>query len=648
MPKMIRTALRYRRAVVVAIHLALVVLSNYIAFWFRFDGTIPEESWRLFEVTIGPLVVIRGAVFALFRLYQGLWRYTGIWDLWRIIGAAACGSAIFWIGKLVLGVPGYPRSVLLLDTILLIVVLGGVRLGRRIYREAGHLDRDKRLLIYGAGDAGEMILRDMRNNAYYEYEPVGLIDDDRTRVGLRIHGVKVLGTRHDLPRIMRQTQPDAVLVAMPRANRATMRDVVGVLEPYNVPIQTLPSLRDIVGGRVTVNHIRTLSIEDLLERAPVDQDAGAVRDLIRGARVLVTGAGGSIGSELARQIARLEPASLVLIDRYENGLHAIMTELSARSGSCAPEVAVADVTDAARMMDLFETHHPQIVFHAAAHKHVPLMEASPCEAVKNNVRGVRIVAEAARAAEVERMILISTDKAVNPSSVMGVTKRIGELLMQSLANGSGTTFAAVRFGNVLASNGSVVPMFLDQIRQGGPVTITHPDMRRYFMLIPEAVYLVLQAAALAQGGEIFVLDMGDQLRVVDLARNLIRLSGFVPDVDIPIVFTGVRPGEKLTEELIGSDEIIERLPAVKMSRARPRALPPVDALRRQVLELEQMAVDGNTKDVLHALSAIVPAYQWQGTPEGLSGHDEAAGGRHSGLGSRAGSHSASYTEKKRD
>jgi FlaA1/EpsC-like NDP-sugar epimerase len=607
---MMRRLLRHRRYLVVFTHLALIVVANYLAFWLRFDGSIPADFARMFEATILPLLAVRAVAFLFFRLYEGLWRYSSIWDLRKIIGGVITSSIVFWLGTVLLGPRAYPRSVVLIDALLLIVLLGGIRFSKRMYRELGRPDREKRLLIYGAGNAGEMIARDMANNAYYEYEPVGFIDDDRARVGRRIHGLKVLGTRKDLPRIMAAVRPDAVLIAMPAASRATMRSVVEALEPYKVPIQTLPNLRDVVGGRVSVSQIRELSIEDLLERAPVEQDHGPVRELIHGSRVLVTGAGGSIGSELARQIMRLEPASLVLVDRYENGLHAVMTELGGSWATCMLEAAIADVTDRARMEHLFLTHRPQIVFHAAAHKHVPLMEASPCEAVKNNVRGVRTVAETARDAGVERVILISTDKAVNPSSVMGATKRVGELIMQSLAIGSPTTFAAVRFGNVLASNGSVVPMFLEQIKQGGPVKVTHPDMRRYFMLIPEAVYLVLQAAALAEGGEIYVLDMGDQVRIVDLARNLIRLSGFVPDVEIPIVFSGVRAGEKLEEELIGSDEIAVPLPGRKMRRARPREAPDFDMLHKQVLELEEIALEGNTEGVLDGLSSIVPAYRW--------------------------------------
>jgi FlaA1/EpsC-like NDP-sugar epimerase len=631
MSRVMRGLLRGRRHLIVVVHLAMAALANYLAFWMRFDGSIPSDHWRVFQSTILALVLVRGAIFLLFRLYEGLWSYTSIWDLRRIIGATACSTAVFWIGIRVFGVVGYPRAVFLLDAVLTIALIGGARFGWRIFHDRGHLERSKHLLIYGAGDAGEMIVRDMLNNPYYEYEPIGFIDDDRSRVGRRIHGVQVLGTREALPRIMAQARPDAILVAMPRADRATMRGVVEALEPFKIPIQTLPSLRDIVGGRVTVSQIRTLSIEDLLQREPVDRDPGPVRDLIRGGRILVTGAGGSIGSELARQIMRLEPASLVLVDRYENGLYAIMSELEKGWTTCMLEGAIADVTDASRIEQLMQTHRPQIVFHAAAHKHVPLMETAPCEAVKNNVRGVRVVAEAARDAEVDRVIFISTDKAVNPSSVMGVTKRVGELLMQSFAGGSRTTFAAVRFGNVLASNGSVVPTFLDQIRTGGPVTVTHPDMRRYFMLIPEAVYLVLQAAALARGGEIFVLDMGEQIRVVDLARNLIRLSGFVPEVEIPITFSGVRPGEKLEEELFGKDEIAERSASDKIFRARSRVTPDTHMLHKQVRELEELAFEGNTEEVLHALSTIVPAYQWYRAADGLPQTKDAAGNARRGV-----------------
>ena len=408
--------------------------------------------------------------------------------------------------------------------------------------------------VFGAGDAGEMIVRDMRTKSSQPYRPIGFIDDDRAKVGLRIHGVPVLGTRHDLSAILERYKPHEVLIAIPRAEPAAMRAIVRSLEPFKIPIKTLPNLRDLIDGKVELAKIRSLSVEDLLVRAPVGLDIQPVKSLIAGRRVMVTGAGGSIGSELCRQIAGLKPATLVMFDRYENTLHDIRVELDDRKHAFGVIPVIGDVTDASRVNAVLAEHQPEIIFHAAAHKHVPLMEENPCEAVKNNVRGTRVLAQAADAHGVDRFIMISTDKAVNPTSVMGASKRVAELVVQAQAVGSGTSFSIVRFGNVLGSNGSVVPRFLDQIKKGGPVTVTHPDMRRFFMLIPEAVQLVLHAASQAESGATYVLEMGEQVKLLDMARDLIRLSGLIPEDDIKIEFTGLRPGEKLYEELVGADE----------------------------------------------------------------------------------------------
>jgi FlaA1/EpsC-like NDP-sugar epimerase len=487
--------------------------------------------------------------------------------------------------------------------------MGGIRLVRRTHRELARLVPEKRVLVYGAGDAGEMIVRDMRQNELYSYEPMGFIDDDPAKVGRRIHGVKVLGTRAALPKIMTGQKPDAVVVAIPRARPSAIREIVRALEPYTVPIQTLPSLPDLIDGRVTVSQIRTLAVEDLLERAPLGLDVQPVRHLIAGKRVMITGAGGSIGAELARQVAALGPAAVVLLDRYENGLHSLTIEPCWRNARCPSHSVVADVSDAARVTGVLAAYRPEIVFHAAAHKHVPLMESNACEAVRNNVGGTRALMEAALRFGVERFILISTDKAVNASSVMGATKRVAELLVQSMgADGTGI-YSAVRFGNVLASNGSVVPQFLAQIEAGGPVTVTHPEMRRYFMLIPEAVHLVLQAATLAKGGDTFVLEMGEQIKVLDLARNLIRLSGLVPEEDIAIAFVGLRPGEKLSEELIGKDETADLTPAEGILRVQLSTAPEWQTFTRQVAELERLADAGDDTAVIAKLAELVPTYR---------------------------------------
>jgi FlaA1/EpsC-like NDP-sugar epimerase/UDP-N-acetylmuramyl pentapeptide phosphotransferase/UDP-N-acetylglucosamine-1-phosphate transferase len=602
--------LRHRRLLVVAVHVGAVCFANYAAFWMRFDGTVPADAWQLCLQMLPWLIVVRGLTFVPFRLYEGLWRYTSIWDLCNIIAGVLTSSLVFWGLTCALLAKGlYPSSVLVMDAIMLILLMGGLRLGRRIYRELRSLHSQRRILVYGAGDAGAMIVRDMRNNPFYSYEALGFIDDDPGKTGQCIHGVKVLGTREALPRIMDGLQPDAVLVAISSAEPSTIRSIVRALETFKVPIQTLPNLRDIVDGKVAANQIRTLSVEDLLERVPISLDLTPVRHLLEGRRVLVSGAGGSIGSELSRQIAALRPSALVLLDRYENGLHAVTTELRAKLPGLTTEAIIGDVTDADRTREVLVVHQPAIIFHAAAHKHVPLMEVNPCEAVKNNVRGTRILAETARQVGIDRLILISTDKAVKPSSVMGATKRVGELLVQSM-NGHGPgIFAAVRFGNVLASNGSVVPHFLEQIKAGGPVTVTHPEMRRYFMLISEAVHLVLQAAPLAKGGDIFVLDLGEQIKILDVARNLIRLSGFVPEAEIPITFIGPRPGERLCEEFVDANETAEPVPAERILRVVSSSQPDPEWLAREVGKLERLAAAGHAKAVIDQLCRLVPTYR---------------------------------------
>jgi len=602
--------LKYRRPFIVAANLALVGASHYAAFWLRFDGDIPGHQRQLLMQVLPWLIPVRAVAFVPFGLYRGLWRYTGIWDLRNIVaGVAGSGALLYVLVRWVFGLMEYPRSVFIIDAILLTILLGGLRLAYRMYREFAHLGREKRVLIYGAGDAGEMIVRDMRNNRFYQFEPIGFLDDDRRKVGQRIHGVKVLGTRETLARILTEKKPDAVLVAMPAADSATIRSIVSALEPFKIPIQTLPNLRDVVEGKVTVTQIRTLSIEDLLERAPVRLDTAPLRHLIENRRVLVTGAGGSIGSELARQVAAYRPARLALLDRYENGLYTVTAQLAAAQPERAPAPIIADVTDATRINAVMLECRPDIVFHAAAHKHVPLMELNACEAVKNNVRGTRLVAEAARQVGVQRFVLISTDKAVNPTSVMGATKRVAEMLVQSMNAAASGTFASVRFGNVLGSNGSVVPLFLDQIKAGGPVTVTHAEMRRYFMLIPEAVHLVLRAAALATPGDIFVLEMGEQLRILDLARNLIRLSGFVPDEEIEIRLIGPRPGEKLYEELVGMDETAEPVTGERIVRVKPMLRPQPGLFAQQIAELEGLALQGDGTTAVKRLCELVPTYR---------------------------------------
>ncbi len=600
--------LKYRRIFVVVFDLGLIVAANYCAFWLRFDGNIPENAYRLFVGMLPWLLVVRGMFFVLFNLNEGLWRYVSIWDVKKILFGVMLGTVVFYgIAVGFLDQRSYPRSIYILDSILLVGFLVGVRFVVRLYRERKVLSRMKRVLVVGAGDVGAKIVREMLTHPSCFYAPVGFVDDDPRKLGKRIHGVKVLGSRSDLHEIIREMSPEEVLLALPSSSPAVMREITSTLESYRLLIKTLPKLEDILDGRVSINQIRPLVIEDLLQRPSVDLNAQAVSRFIEGKRVLVTGAGGSIGSELARQIISFQPKALILFERHENSLYAIGSELNDKWKSSLVYPVLGDITDGQRLEETINAYSPEIIFHAAAHKHVPLMELNPGEAVKNNMLGTKMVAEFASRGGVEHFVLISTDKAVNPSSVMGATKRGAELIIQEMAKRSRTCFLTVRFGNVLGSNGSVVPRFQNQIKAGGPITVTHPDVRRYFMSIPEAVGLVLQAATQGESGTIYMLDMGEQIKLVDLARNLIRLSGHLPEKDIAIEFVGLRPGEKLEEELVGMGE-----KALPSSFAKIFKIQALSTASNSFLETIHEVIDqenGNCQQlIIEKLQQIIPTF----------------------------------------
>jgi FlaA1/EpsC-like NDP-sugar epimerase len=606
-----------RRPVIIGTQIVLLAVASYVAFWLRFDGSIPDGADRAFLLGLPIVIVVRGLFLHRLRLFGGLWRYTGTWDLRNLVLASGLASAALLV-LMPLLVPSYPRAVLVIDGILAIFFLGGLRLSGRAYHESASRRGARRVLIFGAGDAGEMVTRELRHNPEHGMWPVGFVDDDPWKRGCYVHGVPVLGSRHDLAAIVAHAQPHEILIAIPQLPSDALRTLLTELTPLGLPLKILPTFEAMLDRRGSlVSRARPLAIEDLLRREPVALDPTVVRAVIQGRRVLVTGAGGSIGSELCRQVAAFRPASLVMLDRYENGLFATEHTLLRESPNVERHQVIADITDRPRMERIFAAYRPEIVFHAAAHKHVPLMELNPSEAIKNNVGGTRTVAEVALAHGASRFILISTDKAVNPSSIMGATKRVAELVTQTLARRStGTVFAAVRFGNVLGSNGSVVPLFMEQIEKGGPVTVTHPDMRRFFMLIPEAVQLVLNAASVARQGETYILDMGEQVKVADVAQDLIRLSAQRrTDGEIRIEFIGPRPGEKLYEELVGDDEVLESSDQDRISRVRPLVVR--DGAVVEHLVSRMLAAAGSSSDeiVVELMKQLVPTFRSVVAPE---------------------------------
>ena len=528
----------------------LVAVTYYVSFLLRLDTNLDAADRALFWKTLPFVMLIKLLMSYECGLMHGWWRYVGMSDLLDISKASVLSSIlIFCLVNAVFHLPGYPRSVIIIDLFLTIMVLGGARFVVRAYTERARGYGAKRnTIIVGAGEAGSAIVRELKQNPTLNYNPVALVDDDLSKKGVKIHGVKVLGNSDELHLLIRQYHVCCVMIAIPRASGKLLERIIAKCHECKVDFKVLPPLGELITRSAYIKQIRQLRVEDLLQRHPVAIDLDRVRGRIVEKVILITGAGGSIGSELVRQAATLGARKLVLLDRSENDLFKLGHELSRRFPQLDYVPVVGDIQDVTLLREVFSAYRPELVFHAAAYKHVPMMERNCFQAISNNIFGTYNVALLARQYRVEDFVLISSDKAVNPTNIMGVTKRVAELIMQGLQD-KGTRFMAVRFGNVLGSNGSALPLFEQQIAAGGPVTVTHPDARRYFMTIPEAVQLVLQASSMGQGGEIFVLDMGEPVRILDLVRNLIRLSGLEPDRDIKIEFVGLRPGEKMFEEL---------------------------------------------------------------------------------------------------
>ncbi len=594
--------------------LILIILSVWLAFLLRFEWQIPGEHILNLAGMSALSLVFCIPVFYYLRLYSLSWSYVSLSDITSLFKAVflsflLMGAALFLLRDSVF-FSGFPRSTFFISFLLVFLSTGAVRLSKRFYIQTFHskskLKKEKTLIV-GAGDTGEQTLRGILNSADSPYQPVGFVCDDSEKQGLSIHGFKVLGKINNIPEIVEKENVKNMVVALLSDDSQTIKRAVEKGRQAGLKkIKIVPSVTAIMNGEIPVSDLKNLEVEDLLGREPVLLDFSGIESFISGKTVFIAGGAGSIGSELCYQIAKFNPKLLLILDQDETGIFNIKNKLEKRFPELNLLAEVGNICDERKLDLIFQKHHPDIVFHAAAYKHVPLMEACPEEAVKNNIFGTEILANAASRHKVKKFIFISTDKAINPTSVMGASKRIGEKICQSLNGKSDTKFASVRFGNVLDSRGSVIPIFREQIKRGGPVEVTHPDMRRYFMTIPEACLLVMEAGAMCQGGEVFVLDMGKPIKILDLAREMIKLSGLEPDKDIPIVFSGIRPGEKLFEEILGSKEDVLTTESKKIFKAKLASVD-LEDLKKGLLKLKNMESFERTI-IVNGLKELVLTY----------------------------------------
>ncbi len=604
--------IRFRPRTIIFLHdLSMIPLAWFGAYWLRFNlETIPDE-FRYSAFLFLPLVIaIQTGVFWFFGLYRGVWRFSSLPDLIRIMKSVFLGifliaGSLFLFNRL----QGVPRSVVPLYVCILLLFLCIPRFIYRFWKERAFIEHTgKRALIVGAGAAGEMLVRDLLSNRHADYIPVVFADDSKDKYRREIRGIRVEGAIRQIPDMVEQWNIETILIAIPSADDSQMRTIVEICEACRIPFQTLPSVRELLSGSVTKDSLRDVSIEDILGREPVNLDWRNIRRELKGKKIIVTGGGGSIGSELCRQLAGIQPEKLIIFDQSEFNLYKINANLNNQFPELEHEAVLGDVTNRQVVKNIIEIHQPDVIFHAAAYKHVPLLENQVREAVYNNFIGTRTLAECAVGAGVQRFVLISTDKAVNPTNVMGATKRAAEILCQNLDKPGSTRFTTVRFGNVLNSDGSVVPLFREQIKAGGPVTVTDPEITRYFMTIPEACQLIMQAEAVGEGGEIFVLDMGRPVKISYLAEQLIRLSGKVPGVDIEIKYVGLRPGEKLYEELFHDQEMMVETGYEKIHQAKAR-LYDKKTWEAQTENLVQACSRNNNKKIREILKKLVPEYR---------------------------------------
>lgn len=613
----INPQLLHRRIVLVILDIMTVCVASIAPLWIRFElnyRDIPavylNSAWDFMIFN----VIMTLAVFYVFKLYHSLWAFAGTAEVQNILAACILSAILDFLGMKLMRYP-IPRSYYFVYALVLTGITTGTRFSYRIMRGMRHKAQNRkngtRVMIIGAGDAGNTVIKEITNSSYSTMMIKCIIDDDANKWGRFIQGIKIVGGRDRIVEYAALYGIDEIFIAIPSANRATMKALVEICKETSCKLRTLPGIYQLVNGEVNVSKLRDVDVEDLLGRDPIKVDLDSILNYVRGQTIMVTGGGGSIGSELCRQIAGHKPARLIIVDIYENNAYEIQQELKHKYPNLDLVVLIASVRNTNRINSIMKHYHPDIIYHAAAHKHVPLMEVSPNEAIKNNVFGTWKTAQAAVQNGVKKFVLISTDKAVNPTNIMGASKRICEMIIQTYNRHYDTEFVAVRFGNVLGSNGSVIPLFKNQIAAGGPVTVTHPDIIRYFMTIPEAVSLVLQAGVYAKGGEIFVLDMGEPVRILDLAKNLIRLSGYKVDEDIKIEFTGLRPGEKLYEELLMSEEGLMDTENKLIHVGKPIEFD--ETLFYVQLNRLKQAVEDECDDVRPLIQEIVPTYSPQST-----------------------------------